>query len=117
MEIPPWLSEVARQSLSLVAINMVIRPLFSACLLFTVSLCFAQQNHIDSLENLVKTRPNDTTKVWLLNRLVTSLREGDNNKALTYANQAKELAEILNYERGLAWALENLGWLSYREGR
>ena len=38
-----------------------------------ISLCYAQQNHIDSLENLVKTTPNDTTKVWLLNRLVTSL--------------------------------------------
>ncbi|HET6544111.1 MAG TPA: tetratricopeptide repeat-containing sensor histidine kinase [Chryseolinea sp.] len=95
---------------------MVIRTLFSACLLFTLSLCYAQQNYIDSLENLVKTTPNDTTKVWLLNRLVTSLREGDNNKALTYAHQAKELAEVLNYERGLAWALENLGWLSYRRG-
>ena len=95
---------------------MVIRTLFSACLLFVISLCYAQQNHIDSLENLVKTAPNDTTKVWLLNRLVTSLREGDNNKALTYARQAKELAEVSNYERGLAWALENLGWLYYRKG-
>ena len=51
-----------------------------------------------------------------MNRLVTTLREGDNNKALAYANEAKELAETLNYERGLAWALENLGWLSYRRG-
>jgi len=95
---------------------MVIRTLFSACLLFAFSLCYAQRNYVDSLENLVKTRPNDTTKVWLLNRLVTTLREGDNNKALAYANEAKELAETLNYERGLAWALENLGWLSYRRG-
>jgi two-component system, sensor histidine kinase and response regulator len=95
---------------------MVIRTLFSACLLFVISLCYAQQNHIDSLENLVRTTPDDTTKVWHLNRLVTSLREGDNNKALTYANQAKDLAEALNYKRGLAWALENLGWLSYRKG-
>lgn len=55
-------------------------------------------------------------KVWLLNRLVTTLREGDNNKALTYAHQAKELAQVLNYQRGLSWALENLGWLSYRKG-
>ena len=95
---------------------MVIRTLFSACLLFASSLCYSQQHYVDSLENLVKTTPNDTTKVWLLNRLVTTLREGDNNKALGYANQAKELAEALKYERGLAWALENLGWLSYRKG-
>ncbi|HEX6227684.1 MAG TPA: tetratricopeptide repeat-containing sensor histidine kinase [Chryseolinea sp.] len=48
--------------------------------------------------------------------MVTRLREGDNNKALMYAEQAKALAEVLNYERGLAWALENLGWLFYRNG-
>src|SRR6186997_201970 len=95
---------------------MVIRTLFSACLLFASSLCYSQQHYVDSLENLVKTTPDDTTKVWMLNRLVTTLREGDNNKALGYANQAKELAEALKYERGLAWALENLGWLSYRKG-
>ncbi len=55
-------------------------------------------------------------KSEILNRLVTTLREGDNNKALMYAHQAKELAEVLDYQRGLAWALENLGWLSYRQG-
>jgi two-component system sensor histidine kinase/response regulator len=95
---------------------MVLRSLISACLLSASLFCFSQQNQIDSLENLVKTTPNDTMKVWLLNRLVTSLREGDNNKALTYAHQAKELAEVLNYQRGLSLALENLGWLSYRKG-
>jgi two-component system, sensor histidine kinase and response regulator len=26
------------------------------------------------------------------------------------------LAQVLNYQNGLAWALENLGWLSYRRG-
>lgn len=95
---------------------MVLRTLISAVLFSASLICYSQQNQIDSLENLVKTTPNDTAKVWILNRLVTTLREGDNNKALTYARQAKELAEVLNYQRGLAWALENLGWLSYRGG-
>lgn len=95
----------------------MVRTLISAFLLFfTTVFCYSQQNQIDSLENLVKTTPNDTMKVWLLNRLVTTLREGDNNKALTYAHQARELAQVLNYQRGLSWALENLGWLSYRKG-
>src|SRR6187551_1161324 len=96
---------------------MLRRALFSfVILLFTLPFCYAQQNRIDSLENLIKTTPTDTTKVWLLNKLVTTLREGDNNKALQYAQQAKELAEVLNYKRGLGWALENLGWLHYRKG-
>lgn len=95
---------------------MGIRTLISACLFLTVSLCYGQQHYVDSLENLIKTTPNDTNKVWTLNRLVTALREGDNNKALMYAEQAKALAELLNHQRGLAWALENLGWIFYRKG-
>ena len=95
---------------------MVLRTLISAFLLSQALYCYSQQSPVDSLENLIKTTPNDTTKVWLLNRLVTSLREGDNNKALVYARRAKDLADVLNYQRGLALALENLGWLSYRQG-
>ena len=96
---------------------MVIRTLICAFLLVPLLLCRAQQTMtIDSLEQLVKHAPDDTTKVLLLNRLVNSLREGDNNKALGYANQARDLAQQLNYQRGLALALENVGWLSYRKG-
>src|SRR5688572_12010496 len=95
---------------------MAFRSFICALLLFVAEFCYSQQNQVDSLENLIKTTSNDTTKVWLLNRLVTTLREGDNNKALTYARQARELAQVLNYQNGLAWALENLGWLSYRKG-
>ena len=95
---------------------MTLRIFFGAFLLAQSLYCYSQKNHVDSLENLINTTPNDTTKVWLLNRLVTTLREGDNTKALGYARKAKELADVLNYEPGLAIALENLGWLSYRHG-
>lgn len=77
---------------------------------------FSQSNKIDSLESLVRSVPSDTTKVWLLNQLVESLREKDNNKAYTYAQKASELAELLNYKNGLALSLENLGWILYRKG-
>lgn len=101
---------------SFVAAHMFLRTLISAIFLFISIVCFSQQSQTDSLENLVKTAPSDTTKVWLLNRLVTNLREGDNNKALIYALQARALAQALNYDRGLGWASENLGWLYYRKG-
>jgi two-component system, sensor histidine kinase and response regulator len=74
------------------------------------------QSKIDSLESLVGSVPSDTTKVWLLNQLVEQLREKDNNKAHTYAQQASDLAQLLNYKNGLALALENLGWILYRKG-
>ncbi len=93
-----------------------MRTLIGAFLLCQTLFCYSQQSQIDSLQNLINTTPNDTTKVWLMNRLVTTLREGDNYKALLYARRAKELAEVLDYQRGLALALENLGWLSYRRG-
>ena len=99
-----------------ICVSMLLRTLFSATFFFASICCFSQQNYIDSLENLIKTSPDDTSKVLLLNQLVTSLREGDNNKALSYAIQAKELAEILDYDRELGRALENLGWLYYRKG-
>lgn len=80
------------------------------------SICEAQRNEADSLENIVKTIPSDTLKVWHLNKLVTVLREQDNVKAFEYARQAKDLALLLNYRRGLAHALENLGWIHHRKG-
>lgn len=86
---------------------------------FYFSLClgaYAQQNEIDSLESLARSVPADTNKVWILNHLVNALREKDNLKALGYAEEAKELSEVLNYKRGLGPALENLGWILYRTG-
>ena len=79
-------------------------------------VCRAQQNEVDSLENIVKTTPVDTARVWHLNKLVTALRERDNNKALKYAQEARNLAITLDYQRGLGLALENLGWIYYRKG-
>lgn len=83
-------------------------------LLPTVSFC--QRNEIDSLESLVRSVPSDTGKVLLLNKLVNALREKDNIRALMFAREAKNLAELLRYKRGLAHALENLGWIYYRNG-
>ncbi len=79
-------------------------------------VCYAQQNGIDSLVNLIKTMPADTTKVRTLNKLVTTLRDRDNNKALQYAQQARDLAKSLKDLRGMGQALENLGWIHYRKG-
>ncbi|HTF16493.1 MAG TPA: tetratricopeptide repeat-containing sensor histidine kinase [Chryseolinea sp.] len=77
---------------------------------------FGQRFDIDSLLNIVKTTPSDTLRVWQLNLLVTTLRERDSNQALKYAEEAKDLALLLNYKRGQCRALENIGWLFYRRG-
>ncbi|MFZ6009108.1 MAG: tetratricopeptide repeat protein, partial [Bacteroidota bacterium] len=95
---------------------MPFRVKFAIGFLLLSIQCFAQRNETDSLESLVRSVSPDTTKVWLLNNLVTSLREKDNNKALRFAQQAKQLAELLSYKKGLAQALENLGWILFRQG-
>lgn len=95
---------------------MLLRALLAIFFLQTFSFCFAQISETDSLENIIKTIPSDTSKVFHLNKLAGILREKDNNKAYEYARQAKDLAMLLNYERGLAQALENLGWIHYRKG-
>jgi two-component system, sensor histidine kinase and response regulator len=77
---------------------------------------FSQLNQIDSLESLAGSLPADTTRVWILNRLVAELREKDTNKALRYALEAQQLAELLTYKGGLAAALEHQGWIYYRKG-
>src|SRR5687767_4293978 len=93
---------------------MLFRVIVIALLTSVCGVCFAQKSEIDSLESLVTSVPSDTNKVWLLNRLVGALREKDNNRALTFAQQAKDLAELLNDKKGLSQALENLGWILYR---
>jgi two-component system sensor histidine kinase/response regulator len=95
---------------------MPFRVIFAIFLIVAGPSVYAQKSVADSLEHLVATVPADTTKVWLLNALVSELREKDNDKAIGLAREAKELAELLNYKKGLAKALENYGWLLYRTG-
>lgn len=95
---------------------MPFRVIFTIFLIVSGTSVYAQKSVADSLEHLIASVPSDTTKVWLLNRLVSELREKDNNKALGLAKEASELAELLNDKKGLAKALENYGWLLYRKG-
>ncbi len=95
---------------------MLLRAWLVVIFFHFFSMCNAQQDDADSLEIIVKTIPSDTTKVWYLNKLVTILREKDNNKAFLLGNEARDLALLLNYKRGLGHALENLGWIHYRKG-
>lgn len=77
----------------------------------------AQHTRVDSLESLIRSVPADTTKVWLLNELVSSIIDHqENTKAMDYARQSRDLASLLNYGKGLARSLELLGWIHYRMG-
>ncbi|HYV92667.1 MAG TPA: tetratricopeptide repeat protein [Chitinophagales bacterium] len=74
---------------------------------FSVLLTMAQQSKIDSLENLLKTAKEDTNKVNILYQLSEECNEED---ILKYAMPALQLAEKLNYKKGMANACNNIGY-------
>ncbi|MGC3948744.1 MAG: tetratricopeptide repeat-containing sensor histidine kinase [Chryseolinea sp.] len=90
--------------------------LFWFLLTLQVVPAFSQRIDSDSLLNIIKTTPSDSMRVWQLNLLSTTIREQDSNRALQYAEEARDLALLLNYKRGHCGALENIGWIYYRRG-
>lgn len=78
-------------------------------------LCAQTIESADSLKALLN-RQDDSAKVDILNQLVIHLREGNNVEAMQYSVQARDLAQRLNYKKGLAGALGNIGWIYYRRG-
>jgi len=83
-------------------------------LLFIVAVALrhiaaAQNNSIDSLQAVLKTAAEDTSKVNSLNLLSYELLYSNTDTTILLANQAKDLAEKLNYSRGAASAYLRLG--------
>lgn len=114
MDFAGWLALVAY---AIKMPSMLHRIVIFCALMGCFALAASQQHQADSLERLVKSVSSDTTKVWLLNDLVNSLRERDNQKALKYALEARDLAQLLGYKRGLAKAENHIGWIYYRTGQ
>lgn len=87
---------------------------FTSCL-FTAISASAQTQHIDSLQNRLKTSIDDTNKVNTLNAIGKIFWQKRNyKKAAVYAMQAKTLAENLNFKKGASNAYSILG-LTYTE--
>jgi signal transduction histidine kinase len=84
-------------------------------LFFSAVMGLAQQS-IDSLENVLQATPPGRDRVDQLNNLVSLLRERNNNKAMGFGKEALTLSESIDYRTGYALALENLGWIYYRQG-
>jgi len=69
--------------------------LFVYCLLSTV-YCFAQQSKIDSLQNLLKSTVEDTSKINLINQVSRQyINRGEFEQALKYSVSAVSLSESL----------------------
>ena len=87
------------------------------CLLANFVTGLSQNRMVDSLLGIVKTIKEDTTKVKMLDDIAwESYVAGDYNNSLVYATQSKELAEKLNYSKGIANACNKMGNAYYNLG-
>ena len=77
----------------------------------------AQNPVIDSLENLLQiSTEQDTTRVNLLNETAFQLYSIDPEKTLQYAQEAGKLADKLNFKKGKAASLRNIGIIYHHQG-
>jgi tetratricopeptide (TPR) repeat protein len=77
---------------------------------YVSSNCLAQNKLIDSLKGAIKKARNDSSKINTLNALSDGLwRVGKYDTAIICANDAKTLAETINYKNGISGALKNIG--------
>ncbi len=86
---------------------------------FVVSACFSfsQQNKADSLVKLFQNDKPDTNKVIHSYKLCWEyIKKGHYDTAMYYGNTALELAQQLNFKKGIAGAYGNIGSVYYEEG-
>jgi two-component system, NarL family, sensor kinase len=76
------------------------------CLIFNliINFSFSQNKQIDSLLLVLKTSPNDTSKVDLLVTIGRSYLYSHPEEGTRYVQQALDLAKKLNYEYGISLA-------------
>lgn len=94
--------------------------LFIKCGLFFFLLSpvvlFSQNNEIDSLRSVIEQSPADTLKVNTLLLLSGKLCREFPEEAVVIATRAKNLAEELNFQKGIAYSLKALGMPYYFQG-
>jgi len=99
---------IAKPGVSFVAIAMF---------LMVYSSVFSQNKKIDSLKTIVQTGIKDTVMVHALNAMSIEVLNNENIPgSRIYAEQANELAIQLEYKKGEAYALKNIGLAAYYQG-
>ncbi len=76
----------------------------------------SQPRIVDSLKALIPSLPPDTSRVIALNRLAFELRGVSPLERERYGEQALVLARTLDYPKGVAQALTNLGGALWEQG-
>src|ERR1035437_5329168 len=82
---------------------------FLIILFMGYNISWSQQSKIDSLLSLIKKDKEDTNKVNHLNNLAFSFYFANPDSTILFSLQAAELAEKINFKRGIANAYGNCG--------
>ncbi|MCH8319004.1 MAG: tetratricopeptide repeat protein, partial [Bacteroidetes bacterium] len=85
-------------------------------LLLAAIHAFALHDKSDSLRQVLKTAQNDTNKVNTLLTLGEELCLSQPDTALKYFQQALILARKINFQKGIAEALGNVGYIYDQQG-
>ena len=81
------------------------------------SLANAQQQEIDSIQTKLRRAKEDTFKVNMLLALSKAYIGSDPQTAILYAGQARDLSEKIQFQKGLAYALKNIGNANAMSGK
>lgn len=98
-------------------IFLVFKKLLLPFFIFSVLFFNGQNNRADSLEKILSKNKLDTLQVNTLQELCKQYLFSDPKKALYFGNQALQLSNNLNYKKGAAKALHNIGIIYYNEGK
>jgi len=85
------------------------KKLFFIFMIFISLKGYPQDSKTDSLKALVQTATADSAKVNLLNTISYSLFTSAPAEAIDYGKQALKLAEEINFKKGVAYSLKNIG--------
>ncbi len=84
------------------------------CLFLFSYVATAQNQSIDSLKKVLKTLPQDTNRINVLNAIATGFIQNNQfDSAFRYAKPSMDLAEKLQYQNGLLYAYHNLALFNF----
>lgn len=97
--------------------NLRRKVFYTFSFLLLSNVVFSQNKTIDSLKRQAETGVKDSLMVITLNALSKEvLNNEDISQSLVYAKKANNLATKLNYKKGRAYALKNIGLAQYYQG-
>lgn len=92
------------------------RYLFLNLLLMVSTIANAQVENRDSLYKLLAVSQKDTTRVMLLIRIADSYETNNQDSSVYYLEKSKQLADKLNFKRGIYHYYEKSSIVSFTKG-